>query len=128
MKLNRYLLYLLLAVLACPVTSFAIDEVTNLDQVVVTASRIEELKADQTMNITVLSEEQIKESSAKDLRDLLSTQGFKVREYPNSLSAVQIRGFCDRHSWSGRFKLRDYSDKWPPHQYVQSGYDSDGQR
>ncbi len=98
MKLNRYLLYLLLAVLACPVTSFAIDEVTNLDQVVVTASRIEELKADQTMNITVLSEEQIKESSAKDLRDLLSTQGFKVREYPNSLSAVQIRGFAtDTH-------------------------------
>ncbi len=89
---------LLFMTLCFPFSASAFEEVTDLNQVVVTASRIEETKADQTTNVTVIGEEQIKESSAQDLADLLGAQGFKIREYPNSLMAVQIRGFAtDTH-------------------------------
>jgi len=71
----------------------ALDEVTNLEEIVVTAGRIEEQQADLTTNVTVISEERIKASSAQDLGEILASEGFYVREYPNSLTAVKIRGF-----------------------------------
>ncbi len=66
---------------------------TVLDTVVVTAGRVAEKRKDVTTNITVVSEEQIRESSAQDLGDLLSKQGLMVRQYANSLASVGIRGF-----------------------------------
>ncbi|MGD8844696.1 MAG: TonB-dependent receptor [Desulfobacteraceae bacterium] len=68
-------------------------EVTVMETVVVTAGRVEEKKKDVTTNITVVTEEQIQESAAQDLGDLLSKQGFMTRQYSNSLSSVGIRGF-----------------------------------
>lgn len=67
--------------------------ITKLEDVVVTAGRVEEKKEDMTINITVVTEEQIQQSSARDLGDLLAKQGFMIREYPNSLISVEIRGF-----------------------------------
>nr|NJM04409.1 TonB-dependent receptor [Desulfobacula sp.] len=65
----------------------------TLGEVVVTAGRIEEKREDVTTNITVVSEDDIQQSSAHDLGDLLAEQGFMIREYPNSIVAVDIRGF-----------------------------------
>jgi vitamin B12 transporter len=69
-------------------------EMVRMDEVVVTSGRIEEKKEDITTNITILTDEDIEESSVTDLTDLLEEQGFTIREYPNSLSAVNIRGFA----------------------------------
>ncbi|WP_155321565.1 TonB-dependent receptor plug domain-containing protein [Desulfosarcina ovata] len=69
------------------------EDVAVLDTMVVTAGRVEEKKSDVSSNITVVDEEEIKESGAQDLGDLLENEGFMVREYPNSLVSVSIRGF-----------------------------------
>ena len=69
------------------------ESVTNLDTVVVTAGRIEESKEDVTTNITVIDEDEIRQSAVQDLGDLLAERGFMIIEYPNSLISVGIRGF-----------------------------------
>ncbi len=69
------------------------NSISTLEEIVVTAGRVKEKKEDVTINITVVTEEQIQQSFAQDLGDLLAKQGFMIREYPNSLSSVEIRGF-----------------------------------
>lgn len=71
------------------------NDSTMIEQIVVTAGRIEESKADVSTNISIISEWEIEESMAQDLGDLLSKQGFMVREYPNSGSAVNVRSFLN---------------------------------
>ena len=63
------------------------------DTMVVTAGRIEEKIEEVTSNITVVTEEEIEQSSAHDLSDLLQEQGFMIQEYPNSVAVIDIRGF-----------------------------------
>lgn len=93
------ILVMLIALLAFPRTSQAKNEQIDkkslviLEEIVVTAGRIVEEKEDVTINITVVTEEEIQQSSARDLGDLLAKQGFMIREYPNSLISVEIRGF-----------------------------------
>ena len=60
---------------------------------VVTAGRVEEKREDVTTNITVITQEEIEQTFVQDLGDLLSRQGFMIREYPNSLVSVSVRGF-----------------------------------
>lgn len=60
---------------------------------VVTAGRVEEKLEDVTSNLTVIDEGEITQSSAHDLGDLLQEQGFMIREYPNSIVSIDIRGF-----------------------------------
>ncbi len=63
-------------------------------EVVVTSSRFEELKRDMTSNITIISKEEIEQSSAKDLGELIAEQSIgQVQKYPGTLTAVGIRGF-----------------------------------
>jgi vitamin B12 transporter len=64
-----------------------------LDTMVVTAGRVEEKKEDVTTNITVITQQEIEQTFVQDLGDLLSRQGFMIREYPNSLVSVSVRGF-----------------------------------
>jgi vitamin B12 transporter len=96
-----FVAYALLFVLSMPCLSGAADEnkkTVRMGEVVVTAGRVEEKKEDVTTNITVLTEEEIEKSSVVDLVDLLEEQGFTIREYPNSLASVNIRGFTtDTH-------------------------------
>jgi len=75
------------------------EEPPMLEQVVVTASRVKEKKKDVTANVTVIDEEEIKNSSAKDLGELLAEKGIgDVRQYPGILTSVGIRGFrTDTH-------------------------------
>jgi vitamin B12 transporter len=68
-------------------------DVPVMDTVVVTADRVKESSKTVTSNITVIDEEAIKQSSARDLGDLLAEQGFAVRKYPGNLTSVTVRGF-----------------------------------
>ena len=74
------------------------EELQKIDEMVVTAGRSEEAKTDVSMNIEVLTAADIEQSAAQDFSDLLADQGFMVREYPNSLMSVMVRGFrTDTH-------------------------------
>ncbi len=73
-------------------------ETSVLDTMVVTAGRVKEKKEDVTTNITIVTEEEIQQSFAQDLGDLLAKKGFMIKEYPNSTISVKIRGFAtDTH-------------------------------
>jgi vitamin B12 transporter len=92
----RFVVVLLIA-LASPAwageNQVAGTDAHTLDQVVVAAGRVEEKKEDVSTNITILTEEDIKQFFIEDLGDLLAREGFMIREYPNSLVSVGIRGF-----------------------------------
>lgn len=68
-------------------------------EVVVTAGRVEELKKDVTSSITVIGRDQIENSPARDLAELLAEKGSGyIHMYPGSLAKVGIRGFStDAH-------------------------------
>lgn len=66
----------------------------RLDEVVVTATRSEEPVQEVNANITVLNEEEIKMSPARDLGDLLAEKNIgHIQKYPGSLTSIGIRGF-----------------------------------
>ena len=70
------------------------ESVTVMEEVVVTASRVKEKKKEVTSNITIMDEEEIKNSSAKDLGELLTEKGIgHSQRYPGALNAIGIRGF-----------------------------------
>lgn len=65
-----------------------------LEEVVVTAGRVEEDKKEVTTNIVVISQEEIKASSARDVGDLLAEKNIgHIHKYPGALTAIGIRGF-----------------------------------
>ncbi len=65
-----------------------------LEEVVVTASRVEEKKKEITSNVTIIDEEDIKMSSANNLGDLLIEKGIGHTErLPGCSISIGIRGF-----------------------------------
>ncbi len=95
-----YVIFFMVLVFILPALSAAENDgekqkiVTAMDQIVVTASRAEEQRKEITTNITVVSEEDIKMSSARDIGDLLAEKGVGfVKKYPGNLTTVGIRGF-----------------------------------
>ncbi|MEA3280744.1 MAG: TonB-dependent receptor, partial [Thermodesulfobacteriota bacterium] len=70
------------------------DFIATMEEVVVTAGRVEEKKKEITSNVTIINEEEIKNSSAGDLGGLLTEKGIgHSHRYPGSLNAIGIRGF-----------------------------------
>ena len=68
--------------------------ISTMEEVVVTAGRVEEKKKEITSNVTIINEEEIKISSATDLGDLLAEKGVgHIHKYPGTSTAVGIRGF-----------------------------------
>jgi vitamin B12 transporter len=60
----------------------------------ITAGRVEEKKKEITTNVTIIDEEEIKNSSARDLGDLLAEEGIgHIHKYPGTLTSIGIRGF-----------------------------------
>ena len=65
-----------------------------LDEVVVTASRLEEPMKDVNANVTVLDEQKIEISPAKNLGDLLAEENIgHIHKYPGNQTSIGIRGF-----------------------------------
>ncbi len=76
-------------------------------EIIVTASRLEELKKDVTTNVTVITRKQIEDSPAQDLGELLAEQSIgHIQKYPGVLTSVGIRGFrSDAHGNDLRGKI-----------------------
>jgi len=99
--MKKWLLgFLSFAVLMLPVSSRAEEEengqvpVLVMEEMVVTAGRIEEKKRDVTSHVVVISEEEIKQSTAKNLSDLMADKAIgHIHKYTETSSAVAIRGF-----------------------------------
>ena len=87
----------LFAALLCAVSSFVYAAGDSMDEVVVTASRFSEALADKPLNMTVISRQDIRHSSARTLPELLSTvAGISSRDlFGNNAAAatVDMRGF-----------------------------------
>ncbi len=87
----------LIAALLCAVTPLANAATDSLDEVVVTATRFKDISADKPISVTVITREDIQQSSARTLPELLSTQaGISVRDFFGNNAAsstVDIRGF-----------------------------------
>ena len=100
MKVKKNLfLYILSIALLMPCLGLAQEpeqekNVSYLDEIVVTASRAEEKKKELTVNITVIDENEINLSTARDLGDLLAEKaGVYIRKYPGTLTSIGLRGF-----------------------------------
>ena len=80
---------------ALPVPLFA-QEGSNsvtMEEVVVTAGRVEEKKKEITSNVTIIDEQEIKMFSATSLGDLLAAKGIgSIKKYPGALTSIGIRG------------------------------------
>uniref|UniRef100_B3EJS6 TonB-dependent receptor n=1 Tax=Chlorobium phaeobacteroides (strain BS1) TaxID=331678 RepID=B3EJS6_CHLPB len=68
-------------------------------EIVVTAGRVEELKKEVTSSVLVISREEIKESPATDLGELLAEKSIgNIQKYPGANTTIGIRGFrSDAH-------------------------------
>lgn len=88
-----FFLFLGVAVLVLPGFSEA-KEMEEMEEMVVTASRVKEPKKEITINVSVIDQDAIKTSSARNLGDLLAERaGINIRKYTGTLTSVGIRGF-----------------------------------
>ena len=63
-------------------------------EMVVTSSRVVELKKNVTSNITIIGRDEIALSSAQDLGELLAEKNIgQIQKYPGTMTSVGIRGF-----------------------------------
>jgi len=97
---NSMFAFLFMALFVFPVfgqaeeTRKADKQAIAMEDVVVTAGRVEEKKKDITTNVTIINEEEITLSSAKDLGDLLAEKNIgHIQKYPGGLTSIGIRGF-----------------------------------
>jgi len=72
---------------------------TLMEEVVVTASRTEESRATVSSNISIISEDNIRQSASDNVADLLAEQSIAtIRKYPGTLTSIALRGFStDTH-------------------------------
>ncbi|MFW5923304.1 MAG: TonB-dependent receptor plug domain-containing protein [Planctomycetota bacterium] len=70
-----------------------------LDEMVVTAGRVEELASDVTADVQVIDSADLERSGADDLGELMAEEGVgHIQQYPGALTSVGIRGFrTDSH-------------------------------
>ncbi|MEA3241787.1 MAG: TonB-dependent receptor, partial [Pseudomonadota bacterium] len=87
-----FLVGLLVLLQVLPV--MAVDKPQQMDEMVVSASRIEEKVAELTTNVTVIDADEISRSAADNLGDLLAIKGVgHIQKYPGNLTSIGIRGF-----------------------------------
>ncbi|WPD23319.1 MAG: TonB-dependent receptor [Candidatus Electrothrix scaldis] len=66
----------------------------KMDEVVVTAGRTAEPKREVSANVTVIDREEIKQSGARDVSDLLAEKAIgHIHKYPGALTSIGLRGF-----------------------------------
>ncbi|MFN2358494.1 MAG: TonB-dependent receptor plug domain-containing protein [Desulfotignum sp.] len=89
----------LAAVLTGAAPGAAGESVRMLDEVVVTAGRVEEVFKEISADITIIHRAEIQQSSAANVADLLAEKGIgHIQKYPGTLTAIGIRGFrTDSH-------------------------------
>jgi len=88
---------LLIILLAASLPAWAEDTKLSLDEVVVTATRAEEETDKISSNVTVITQEEIRKSTATNVQDLLRTEaGIIVQDLygTGTKSTVDMRGFA----------------------------------
>ncbi len=71
-----------------------VSEPKTLKEVIVTTSRVKETKREITSNVTVISHDEITQSSAQNLGELLAEHSVgHIQKYPGGLTSIGIRGF-----------------------------------
>lgn len=75
-------------------SAFAQEKTTSLEEIVVTATKIEEPKKDVPASVQIITQEDIKNSSARDAGDLISEAAIgHVHKYPGALTGrIGLRG------------------------------------
>lgn len=69
-------------------------EARTLDEVVVSAARIEQSKKDVTANMTVITRQELEQTAARNVGDLFAELGLShIQKYPGTLTSIAIRGF-----------------------------------
>jgi vitamin B12 transporter len=94
--MNRRTLAILMAAMLASPTLHAEETLLAYagNEIVVTSSRVQQPKKELTSNITIITKEEIRESSANDLSELLAEKNLgHVQKYPGTLTSVVIRGF-----------------------------------
>ncbi len=94
----RYLIavLLVLSVFFPPLNAYAVNNPGTLEEIVVTATRYEEKLTNVPANVTIITEDDIKNSTAKDIPDLLRNEaGIFVSDVTGNKRsiAVDMRGF-----------------------------------
>lgn len=86
-----------LAALLCAVTPLTYAATDTLDEVIVTATRFKDKSADKPINVTVITRDDIQQSSSRTLPELLSIQaGISMRDFFGNNAAsstIDMRGF-----------------------------------
>lgn len=74
--------------------SFAEQKTASLEEIVVTATKVEEPQRDVPASVQIITQEDIKNSTAKDVGDLISEASIgHVHKYPGALTArIELRG------------------------------------
>ncbi|MGM0681480.1 MAG: TonB-dependent receptor, partial [Thermodesulfobacteriota bacterium] len=94
---KRYLPVIFLGLMTSP--AFAQDDAVGgemeiMDEIVVTASKVKEVKKEVTTNIVVIKEKEINLSSADNLGDLFAEKGIgHIHKRPGCDTRIGIRGF-----------------------------------
>jgi vitamin B12 transporter len=97
-KICDKLLWLILILMFSPgLSAFAQESgdepLRKMEDMVVTAGRVKEMKKEITKNITVITEEEIRLSPARDLGELLAEENVgRIIKYPGALSGVGVQG------------------------------------
>lgn len=87
-----FLLFVLLTLLFSINQTEALE--TKLEEIVVTATRVEEPKRDLPYSVQVITQEDIKTSVAKDAGDLIAESAIgHITKYPEGLTTFYLRGF-----------------------------------
>ena len=94
--MNRRTLAILMAAMLASPTLHAEETLLAYagDEIVVTSSRVPQPKKELTSNVTIITKEEISESSANDLSELLAEKNLgHIQKYPGTSTSVGIRGF-----------------------------------
>lgn len=83
-----------LTMILCATSLFAEERSASLEEIVVTATKVEEPKKDVPASVQIITQEDIKNSTAKDAGDLISEASIgHVHKYPGALTArIELRG------------------------------------
>ncbi|MCI5114301.1 MAG: TonB-dependent receptor [Candidatus Electrothrix sp. AW1] len=80
-------------------TAQTAEHAVSMDEVIVTAARTSESKKEVSVNVTVIDQEEIRQSASRNIGDLLAEKSIgHIHKYPAGLTSIGIRGFrTDSH-------------------------------
>ncbi len=90
-----YSVFITISILSFVTPASAGDDATTLGEIVVTATRVEEPKKDVSASVQIITQEDIKDSTARNAGDLIAEAALgNVMKYPGALTGtIGLRGY-----------------------------------